>query len=66
MELEQAQEMKAELEKKVAELLKEFSKETNLKIERVNVESVAQYGGINTADRGREYFIYIVEIEAKL
>jgi hypothetical protein len=59
MELEQAIEKKAELEKKIAELLIQFTKETSLTIELVDVNPMRIHGKMPVTH-------YVVEVEARL
>lgn len=59
MDIQQAQKAKAELEKKIAELLKQFSEETGLTVEAVEVR---QYEVL----LGKQSTLYEVSVEAKL
>lgn len=55
--VQQAKALKATLEEKIVELLTEFSKETDLTVERIDITTtVYGVGGRN----------YIVEVEAQL
>lgn len=59
MELKQMQETKIELEKKIAELLISFTKETGLMIEGANISPMRVHGQMPVTH-------YVVKIEVRL